>query len=75
MRVSSRTTTDGATVANPQVVCLRLSASFGTVLSDTDAEAEPDVTFLKPLIGPVLVRAACWWVVIQVPGRRLHQLA
>jgi hypothetical protein len=39
MRVSSRTTTDGATVVNPQVVCLRLSGSFGTVLSDTDAEA------------------------------------
>jgi len=26
-------------VVNPQVVCLRLSGSFGTVLSDTDAEA------------------------------------
>ena len=39
MRVSSRTMTDGATVANPQVVCMRLSASFGTVLSDTDAKA------------------------------------
>ena len=39
MRVSSRTMTDGATVANPQVVCMRLSGSFGTVLSDTDAKA------------------------------------